>query len=173
MHRYVEGSWQCIYENNLTEEEKKDIFRAFEKVLQNYTPKKTYGDILEDRKSQITFSALGQQAPLEEKERWNKEQDIRPNLQKELQQLLPNHEVRIGGTTSIDITKKGITKAYGIRQLEQRLNIPIRDMLYIGDALFEGGNDYAVIETGIDTRPVHNTDGTKHFLKNILQKGAG
>lgn len=168
MYRYIDESWQCIYENSLTDEEKKDIFAAFEKVLKGYKPEKTYGDILEDRGSQITFSALGQQAPLEEKEKWNKEQDVRPALRKGLEMLLPNHEVRIGGSTSIDVTKKGITKAYGIQQLESRLGIAVRDMIYIGDALYEGGNDYAVMETGIDTHSVRNAEDTKQFLKDVL-----
>jgi len=47
----------------------------------------------------------------------------------------------MGGTTSIDITKPGIDKAYGIAKLRDQLAMPISEMLFAGDAYLPRGND--------------------------------
>ena len=46
--------------------------------------------------------------------------------------------MRLGGATSIDVTKPGIDKAYGIKKLQETLGISIKEMIYVGDALFVG-----------------------------------
>ena len=171
MYQYQAGKWQAIYENTLTGKEKRLILDAFEKAFQdaNYTlPKKMYGEIIEDRESQITFSALGQKTPLAKKEKWNKKYDIRPQLKAALEKYLPQFEVRLGGLTSIDVTKKGIDKAYGIRQIKKILSVPIKEMVYVGDALYEGGNDSAVFKTKIDTIQVFDCEETKYLILKIL-----
>ena len=68
-----------------------------------------------------------------------------------MQKELPAFEVRRGGLTSIDVTQKGIDKAYGVRQIEKVLKIPIKEMVFIGDALYPGGNDAAAKKTGVQT----------------------
>ena len=62
--------------------------------------------------------------------------------------LIPEFSVRLGGTTSVDVTKPGIDKGYGIRKLRDTLGIAIEEMIFIGDALFPGGNDYPAKEAG-------------------------
>lgn len=57
--------------------------------------------------------------------------------------------MRLGGTTSVDVTKAGIDKAYGIRKLRDILGVAIDDMILVVDALFQGGNDYPAKETGV------------------------
>ena len=74
-----------------------------------------WGEVIEDRGSQITFSALGQQAPLEQKDKWDPDFTKRKKIKAILDTLIPEFSVRMGGATSIDITKPGIDKAYGIR----------------------------------------------------------
>ncbi len=172
MYKYNKQKWQIVYKNDLTKEEKEKIFRAFEKAFSeiNYVkPDKIYGELIEDRKSQITFSALGQKAPLEEKENWNRKNNkIRIKLNNVLEKYMPDFEVRMGGLTSIDVTKKNIDKAYGIRQIEHLLNISIDKMVYIGDALYKGGNDSAVFKTGIDTIQVNNMEETKYLIRKAV-----
>ena len=109
---------------------------------------KVWGEVIEDRGSQITFSALGQQAPLDEKKKWDPDFAKRKKIKAILDKLIPEFSVRLGGATSIDVTKPGIDKAYGIRKLRDILCIAIRDMIYIGDAVFPGGNDYPAKEAG-------------------------
>jgi hydroxymethylpyrimidine pyrophosphatase-like HAD family hydrolase len=102
--------------------------------------------VIEDRGSQITFSALGQQAPLEEKDPCFAK---RKKIKAILDPLIPGYSVRLGGATSVDVTKTGIDKAYGIRKLRDVLGVSLREMIFIGDALFAGGNDYPVEQAGV------------------------
>lgn len=171
-YRY-KGGWKKIYAKDLSPQQKKKIFRAFEITFQEagYSqPKKVYGDIVEDRESQITFSAVGQKAPVKIKETWkSKFNDLRLGMVKIAQKHLPEFEVRAGGLTSIDVTKKGIDKAYGLEQMTKHLHIPVKHMLFIGDAIFPGGNDYAVVRTGVDYIPVSGPEQTKEIIRNLLK----
>src|SRR3989338_11219611 len=139
-YRYVNDGWQEVYAEKLSEEEKKRIFEAFEKTFRelNYShPEKIYGEVVEDRETQVTFSALGQEAPVQIKEAWNKKYNIvRLKMMEILQKHLPNLEVRVGGLTSVDITRKGIDKEYGINQIKKHLGVDFNEMLFVGDALF-------------------------------------
>lgn len=171
MYKNKNGKWREIYRYTLSLSEKRRIMSAFKHAfrdIQYGNPKKIYGKVIEDRESQITFSALGQKAPLAAKEKWHKESDIRFLLKNTLEKYLLEFEVRLGGLTSIDVTKKGIDKAYGVRQIEKILNIPIKRMIYIGDALYEGGNDSIVKKTGISTFQVDELEDTKFFVRALL-----
>lgn len=172
MYKNRNGKWQEIYRYTLSLSEKRKITLAFKGAFRdigyNSRPKKTYGKIIEDRESQITFSALGQKAPLAAKEKWHKESDIRLALKSALKKYLPEFEIRLGGLTSIDITKKGIDKAYGVRQIAKILKIPIKEMVYVGDALYEGGNDTVVKKTRISTLQVDGSEDVKFFVRSLL-----
>ncbi len=177
-YRYKSG-WKNVYSHNLSAKEKKQIRVAFDEVLKeiNYKqPKKVYGEILEDRKSQLSFSPLGQDVVtvlgkkgLHMKEEWRRKYDhVRHQIAKLLAKKLPNLEVRVGGITTIDITMKGIDKAYGVRQMEKYLKVKIKDMFFTGDAIFPGGNDYAVLKTKIDYTKVKGSEDTKKIIRKIL-----
>lgn len=164
-------SWKKIYEKRLSSPEKKKIKKAFVRAfgeIRYRHPSKTYGKIIEDRASQITFSALGQKALLEGKREWNKISDQRPKIKATLDRLLPKFEIRLGGLTSIDVTRKGIDKAYGIRQIMKYLRVKKEDVLFVGDALYKGGNDFPVKKTGVETLQILGPDETKHFIRFIL-----
>lgn len=170
-YRYT-TKWVNVYKERLLQEEKEKIFLAFEKVLKETSfklPETPYGEILEDRKTQITFSALGQKAPSELKKTWDTDCKKRQELKRHLERYLPEFEINIGGTTSLDITRKGIDKAYGIRQMEKHLGIKKEDMLYIGDALFEGGNDYAVKQAGVDCIETSGPEETKKIILKLIK----
>lgn len=171
MYENKNSQWLKVYRHTLTAKEKKKISIAFKDAFRDIRyrrPKKTYGKVIEDRESQITFSALGQKTPLMAKEKWNQESDIRPSLKSAIEKYLPEFEVRLGGLTSIDITKKGIDKAYGVRQFAKLLKIPIKEMAYIGDALYKGGNDAVVKKTKIATLQVKELEDTKFFVRSLL-----
>jgi len=82
--------------------------------------------------------------------------------------LIPDFSVRIGGATSIDVTKPGIDKAYGIRKLRDVLGISIKEMIYVGDALSVGGNDYPAKQAGVMSIPVRGPDETKRVIEAII-----
>jgi phosphomannomutase len=178
-YRFINNEWKQIYYHELSEEEREKIKLAFEETFSelNYLhPKETYGPVIEDRGTQVTFSALGQEIVamlgedgVKQKEEWNKKyDDLRQKMRAMLQEKLPEFEVRAGGLTSIDITRKGIDKAYGVNQISEHLDVKIEDMLFVGDAIFPGGNDYAALETGIDYVKVENPNDTKALIKRII-----
>ena len=171
-YRYQRSGWKQVYRKVLKPAEKKKIMRAFANAfvaIKYVPPKKLWGTVIEDRGSQITFSALGQKASVKAKAAWNKKSDGRPALMKIMQKELPTFEVRSGGLTSIDVTQKGIDKAYGVRQIEKVLKISIKDMVFIGDALYPGGNDTAAKKTGVQTIAVNGPEDTIKIVKKILK----
>ena len=164
------GEWEKIYSEDFTVDEKKKIISSLNKSIINagFKTEKVWGEVIEDRGSQITYSALGQQAPLEEKEKWDPDYIKRKKIKSILDSLIPEFSVRMGGATSIDVTKPGIDKAYGIRKLRDILNISLKEMIFIGDALFPGGNDYPAEEAGVVSIPVKGPSETKRVTEAII-----
>lgn len=162
--------WDELYEENFTDEERNKILSNLNSAIKNaeLEIKKTWGDQIEDRGSQITFSALGQKAPLDEKKGWDPDFEKRKKIVEPLKKSLKGFAVGMGGTTSIDITKPGIDKAYGINKLKEILDIDIPEMLFIGDALFKGGNDHPARKTGVDCIQVRDPEETKRIIETIL-----
>lgn len=144
--------------------------RSLEQVIESsdFQAHEKWGEVIEDRESQITFSALGQQAPIEEKEKWDPDFAKRKKMKAALDHLIPEFSVRLGGTTSVDITKPGIDKGYGIRKLRDTLGIAIEEMIFIGDALFPGGNDYPAKEAGALSIQVRDSNESKRVIEAII-----
>lgn len=167
-YRYDDG-WQCVYCQELTTEQKTKILESFQKMFDEvgFSNSNPYGCLLEDRQTQITFSALGQEAPVEIKKVWDPDFSKRLRMMDILKQYIPEFEIRVGGSTSIDITRKGIDKAYGIEQIEQILGFQKEDMVFIGDALFEGGNDAPVKRTGVDCVSTSGPEETIQIIKSF------
>ena len=164
------GEWTRIYSEDLTTDEKGKIVSAMGAALEltGSAVAKVWGEVIEDRGSQITLSALGQKAPLAEKESWDPDFSKRKALKAVLDRTLPEFSVRIGGATSIDVTKTGTDKAYGIRKLRDLLGIPLAEMIFIGDALFPGGNDHPAREAGVACIPVHGPEDTKVVIETLI-----
>jgi phosphomannomutase len=164
------GKWTELYSEDLTAEQRKKIIDSLNKAAgeAGYQAEKVWGEVIEDRGSQVTFSALGQQAPLAEKEKWDPDFAKRKKIIAILEALIPEFSIRMGGATSIDVTKPGIDKAYGIGKLRDTLHISLREMVYIGDALFPGGNDYPAEQAGVVSIPVKGPDDTNLVIKTII-----
>jgi HAD superfamily hydrolase (TIGR01484 family) len=168
-YRY-ESKWELLYSEDFTDAEKKKIIGSLRKVMESSDCQvgKVWGDVIEDRGSQITFSALGQQAPLPEKKKWDPDFTKRQRMKVVLDKLIPEFSVRLGGATSIDVTRHGIDKAYGIRKLRDVRGIPIPEMIFIGDAIFPGGNDYPAKEAGALSVQVRDPHETKRVIETII-----
>ena len=164
------GTWEELYSEDLTAAEKRKIRDSLDKAAgeAGYRAKKVWGEVIEDRGSQVTYSALGQQAPLAEKEEWDPDFAKRKKITAILETLIPEFSIRIGGATSIDVTKPGIDKAYGIGKLRDTLHLSFKEMIYIGDALFPGGNDYPAEEAGVVSIPVKGPAETNLVISTIL-----
>ncbi|GED98188.1 HAD-IIB family hydrolase [Gordonia crocea] len=168
--RFADGDWETVYKEDLTEDQTRralDVVETGAREL-GLWESQTWGDILEDRGSQVTFSALGQQAPVEAKAAWDPDGRKKEALRAYAAERLPDLEVRSGGSTSVDITRKGIDKAYGARRLMDLLGLTTRDILFFGDRLDEGGNDRPVADLGIDSVAVHGHEDTAARLRAIL-----
>jgi phosphomannomutase len=165
-----ESEWKKIYAEDFINEQKKKIISSLKKAIEQsgQQAKKVWGEVIEDRGSQITFSALGQEAPLEEKVNWDPEFNKRKKMKALLDTLIPEFSVRLGGSTPIDVTKPGIDKAYGIRKLRDILGIAIEEMIFVGDALFPGGNDYPAEQAGVDSIRVKDPHETKRVIETII-----
>ena len=163
-------AWKRIYSEDFSPKEKTKIINELKNALNttDFEIEHIWGDEIEDRGSQITYSALGQQAPIEEKIKWDTDFTKRKKIQEILNVSIPEFSVHLGGTTSVDITKPGIDKAYGIMKLRDKLNIEIKEMIFIGDAIFPGGNDYPAKETGAVSIRIKDPEETKRVIETII-----
>lgn len=170
MYRFDGMDWKKQYEKTLTQAEKEKIITAFNKAEKefDFLPKKHYGNVLEDRGAQLTFSALGQDAPIEVKRNWDTDASKRLLIKKYLDKDLSEFSVEIGGSTSLDITQKMIDKSYAIEKICEYLDLKSEEILFVGDAIFKGGNDYSVIKTAVDNIDVDDYNETKKIIKDII-----
>ncbi|WP_439591923.1 HAD-IIB family hydrolase [Microbacterium sp.] len=161
---------ETVYALSLTDDEKARVLAAVEQEAQRLGlwESETWGDILEDRGSQITFSALGQRAPLEAKVAWDPTGAKKSALRAAVAERIPDLEVRSGGSTSVDITHRGIDKAYGMNKLAEQTGIPLDDMLFVGDRLDPDGNDYPVLAMGVECHAVEGWEETAEFLEALI-----
>ncbi len=176
--KYKNG-WKKVYSLSISSNEASKIKKAFEDVFMEIGykhPKKTFGEIIEHRGSAVSFSVYGQDIVkvlgvkgVRMKEKWLKDNlKLKMKIAKLVAKKLPQFEVRAAGFTTIDVTRKGIDKAYGIHQMVKYLKIPIKKMLFVGDAIFPGGNDYAALKTGVDYMKVEGPEETKKLIRHLL-----
>lgn len=166
-----QADWTLEYAEDFTDEQKREIAEACERRSREagLWPESPYGEVIEDRFSQISMSMLGQQAPAEEKYAWyDKNKQVAYDITEKIAGDLPDYEVRYGGTTTVDVTKKGVDKAYGMQKLLDALQLVKEDALFIGDRLESGGNDFPVKAMGVDTIDVSGWEDTPHVVRGIL-----
>ncbi|MCM3697247.1 HAD-IIB family hydrolase [Microbacterium oleivorans] len=169
-YRLTEDGVETVYALSLTADEKHRALTAVEEEARRLGlwAEQTWGPILEDRGSQITFSALGQSAPLDAKTAWDPSGEKKNALRDAVAARIPDLEVRSGGSTSVDITHRGIDKAYGMRKLAEQTGIPLDDMLFVGDRLDEHGNDYPVLAMGVTCHAVEGWEDTAAYLDELI-----
>lgn len=169
-YRWHGDEWTNVYAEDFDEADKQRIITTLVEGAKKLGlwETTTWGDVVEDRGSQITFSALGQSAPPEEKYRWDPTGEKKRLLTEYAIERLPDLEVRSGGSTSVDVTKKGVDKAYGMAKLMEVLGIGIEEILFVGDRLDIGGNDYPVKALGIECLEVERWQDTADLVEKLL-----
>ena len=170
LYTFRSDAWQAVYAELFADDEKQRILEAFDAALEatGFLPEAVWGERIEDRGSQITFSALGQQAPIDAKEKWDPDFAKRKIIQHDLRARLPGLSINMGGSTSIDITREGVDKAYGLKKLRDESGIPLDAMMFVGDAIFPGGNDYPAKTLGLDTICVRDPRETLAVIASIV-----
>ena len=166
------GDWVRQYSNFFTQDQADKITQLLEgaaRKLGYWVELPTDAQIIENRGSQITYSALGQWADVAEKKAWDpdrlKRGEIVADIKKEIDAMGLN--ITIGGSTSIDVTMPGIDKGYAVRQFLKATGHKMEDCLFMGDMIQPGGNDYAVKLLGVDCIPVRDHKDTQLILKAI------
>ena len=164
------NDWALQYAEDLTHDEKTKIKIVLEEAAKQtgYWPENAAGEVIEDRDSQITYSGLGQGATPEAKYAWDPDGAKRMAIRAVALEKIPELEIRLGGTTSIDVTRKGIDKAHGMQKLIDATGVTKSDILFFGDKLQEGGNDYPVKAFGIDSIEVTRWEDTANCLESIV-----
>jgi len=166
------GAWHRYYAEDLTAGEKRRIVRVLAEGAKHigFWEQHPWGEIIEDRGSQITYSALGQRAPADAKHEWDPDGSKKQKLRDYAAERLPDLEVHVGGTTSVDVTRKGIDKSYGIKRLIEQLDVSSDQLLFIGDRLSEGGNDYPVRALGVRWLEVTHWQDTERYVQDLLRQ---
>ena len=169
---FSNNEWVCLEKSVLEESDKKEIFDVVKNTMDKFQIPfdDTYGTQIEDRKTQITFSGLGSRAPISIKANWDKDASKRLEMANYIKEQLPEFEVRVGGMTSIDITAKGFDKATAIIKIEKYLNLNTDEILFMGDALFPGGNDEPAKSTGVDTLQVSVPEDTEKKILDLIEE---
>ncbi len=177
-YSYVKNNWKLQYAEDFTPAEKKKIIAALEEGLQEsgYAVAKTFGDTIEDRDSQITLSILGQEIVAELgdegvriKEEWDPDGKKKLKIRDIIAPKIPEFTVRAAGATSIDVTQPGVDKAYGMQKIMDATGFKKEDILFMGDKIIPGGNDYAVEEMGIECISVRNWQDTAYAIEGIVR----
>ncbi len=176
-YRFIKGKWQRLYAEDFSKSDKERIINALEDALEKsgHKVEKTYGPTIEDRISQITLSPLGQDVVaelgdqgLEIKENWDPDMKLRKEIVAIAEKDLPEFNVKVAGLTSIDVTRPGVDKAYGMRKLMKEAGVKKEEILFMGDKIIPGGNDYAVEQMGIDCISVRSWQDTAYAIEGIV-----
>lgn len=167
------NEWEQVYNYPLTEDQVAKITATIEQSARELgfweENKLAPGDeIIENRESQVTFSALGQKAGTEAKYAWDPDHQKRDQIAARCKELAPEFEFEVAGTTSINAVTPGMNKSFGMTHLLEELHVEKSDILYFGDMTQPGGNDYPVVNMGIETITVRNHEDTAFALKGIL-----
>jgi len=172
-YRFTDGDWQLVYNIDLTPQQVIAMTNAVEQAAKELgyweEDKLADGDeIIENRISQVTFSALGQTAGVEAKYAWDPDMKKRLAIAARAKELAPDYEYEVAGTTSINVTLPGTNKSLGMSKLLEQLQVEKSDVLYFGDMTQPGGNDYPVVAMGFDTITVEKWQDTAYALEGIL-----
>lgn len=177
-YRYVNDTWTQIYAEDFTPEQKQQIIAALEKgwAEAGEPIEKVYGPTIEDRDSQITLSPLGQDVVamlgdkgVNVKESWDPDMTKRLKVVEVVSRSIPDFNVKVAGLTSIDVTIPGVDKAYGMQKLMEATGFEKEDILFMGDKIIPGGNDYAVEQFGIDCIAVRSWEDTAYAIEGIVK----
>lgn len=170
-YTYRDASWHLEYNHVFTEDERTRIKAVLHEYLEHtelVARAPHFGERIIDREAQIAFTIVGIDASQDVKKGWDPDGAKRRTIVEILKSKIGEFEILTGGLSTIDITRKDTNKAYGVRWLAEKLRIPPEDMFYVGDALYNGGNDQVVIATGVKTKQVSGPSETTIIIDELL-----
>ncbi len=122
---------------------------------------------IEDRGAQITFSPIGNKAPVEHKQTYDPDRKKRETWLSTVPFESSDIMVKIGGSTSFDYIHRERHKGANVRKLIEVNDWNPDECIYFGDGLFPGGNDELVIGV-IDTVLVQDHHDTYNKLREMF-----
>lgn len=169
-YRWIDGDWRQVFARDLSDEDREKAKESLERNArkQGVWNERVWGERIEDRGSQITFSALGQLAPVEDKEAWDPSNEKKKRLAQAVSADLPHLEVHPGGSTSVDVSEKGVDKSFAVRELAGILGIAVDEIVFIGDRMTPDGNDYPAAEAGTRAVRVSGPEDTEKLCAEII-----
>ena len=165
-----ESGWKPRYSESFSREEKDPILKSLQEARASSTPAMAKGwrKVTEYCGSQISFPALGHEAPLEETLSWDLDLG-KPNAMKaSLEQRVPDFSVRLDGNPSMGVGRAGVDKADGIRRLHRTLGIAIDQMFFVGDSLLPAKSDYPTEDAGVLSIRVRHPEKAKGVIEAII-----
>lgn len=155
---------QELWKNSLTDSEKEEVFAHITeiKALLPEEPNPEWTPV-EDRGGQITFSPIGNTAPVELKKTYDPDVSKRFEMLRQVPFESDTLVVKIGGSTSFDYFHRDSNKGTNVQKFIELKGWNKEDCIYYGDGLYPGGNDEAVIGI-IDTEAVSSDEDTYQKL---------
>ena len=171
-YRWSQGQWRCVFSHELNADQRRRAMSSLERHAreQGLWRERIWGERIEDRGSQITFSVLGQAAPLQAKQLFDPDGALRRGLVEAVAADVPDLQVRAGGYTSVDVSQRGIDKGFAVHELSRLVGIDVPDMAFVGDRMTPEGNDYPAVQAGAMGVVVGNPGDTLLFLDEILKR---
>lgn len=165
----VDPDGKELWHTPLTEAEREEIMTHIAKLESDLpeAPNPDYTPI-EDRGAQITFSPIGNTAPVELKQVYDPDASKRFAMLEKFPFESETIIAVIGGSTSIDYIPKERHKGTNVKKLIDRMGWNPNECVYYGDGLYSGGNDEFVIGV-IDTMPVSDEEDCYAQLTELLK----
>lgn len=169
-NRAYDPKRNLLWEDRLSNHEVAEVLEHIAALLREKEFEvKDPNDLIEHRTCQLCYSLIGHHEDIEKKEACDPDKTLRLELLKKVPFESETLEVKIGGTTTFDYFKKGRHKGYNVARLIEHNGWKREDSVYIGDGLFPGGNDEAVIGV-IETIPVNDYKETMKLIEDVFSR---
>ncbi len=157
-----------LWHTPLTETERSEVLQHIQTLIDDLPekPNPEYNPI-EDRGAQITFSPVGNTAPVELKMVYDPDKKKRFAMLEKFKFESETMMAVIGGSTSLDYIPKERHKGTNVAKFIELMNWNKDDCVYFGDGLFPGGNDEFVIGV-IDTVSVDDHEDCLVKLREVV-----
>lgn len=169
---YLYKSWEFKeeYSLDLTQDEKDYIKNTLKNAIQELKlePEQVWWETIDDRDTQISYVILWVEAPLEEKYKWDKDFEKRKAIIEMVKDKFEDFDILAAWTTTIDITRKWVNKAYWVRKLSEVSWVDLNEMIFVWDAIFPGGNDYPPLEIWVTSKRVFDVWDTKKYIRSLI-----
>lgn len=159
------------YEDNFSLKDVEKIREKLESANEKlwYKIASPYWEIIENRGWQVTYSGIGQKAPLNAKKMRDPNRKKRNEIVNFVKDELWEFELSVAWTSSIDVTKKWVDKKYWLEKCLNFLKIFENEVLFVGDALFEWWNDFPITQMKVDIQQIEWPWQTKQIIKNLIK----